>query len=106
MDCDPGLICCSGSCTEPVCWDVGECDDGDICTDDVCEQPGTCTAYCENTFPVCGLTDGCCGPVCDSSNDPECPDCVPTHSKEKGPRCNVGLDNDCDGLIDGDDPDC
>ena len=32
--------------------------------------------------------------------------CVPTHSKEKGPRCSDGLDNDCDGLIDGDDPDC
>lgn len=32
--------------------------------------------------------------------------CVPTHSKEKGPRCSDGLDNDCDLLIDGDDPDC
>jgi len=35
-----------------------------------------------------------------------CDQCVPTHSKEKGPRCSDGLDNDCDGLIDGDDPDC
>jgi hypothetical protein len=32
--------------------------------------------------------------------------CVPTSNKEKGPRCSDGLDNDCDGLTDGDDPDC
>ena len=32
--------------------------------------------------------------------------CVPTSNKEKGPRCSDGIDNDCDGLIDGDDPDC
>jgi hypothetical protein len=32
--------------------------------------------------------------------------CVPTSNKEKGPRCRDGIDNDCDGLIDGDDPDC
>jgi hypothetical protein len=32
--------------------------------------------------------------------------CVPTSNKEKGPRCSDGLDNDCDGAIDGADPDC
>jgi len=32
--------------------------------------------------------------------------CVPTASKEKGPKCTNGLDDDCDGLIDGADPDC
>jgi len=32
--------------------------------------------------------------------------CVPTSGKEKGPKCSDGLDNDCDGLIDGADPDC
>lgn len=45
-----------------------------------------------------GLTDGA---------DPDCQGgCVPTSSKEKGPRCSDGIDNDCDGLIDGADPDC
>ena len=37
---------------------------------------------------------------------PTPPVCVPTHKKEKGPRCSDGLDNDCDFLIDGADPDC
>lgn len=32
------------------------------------------------------------------------PQCVPTASNEKGPRGSDGLDNDCDGLIDGADP--
>jgi len=32
--------------------------------------------------------------------------CTPTHSKEKGPRCMDGIDNDCDGVIDSEDPDC
>ena len=32
--------------------------------------------------------------------------CTPTHNKEKGPRCTDGLDNDCDGMMDSEDPDC
>jgi hypothetical protein len=32
--------------------------------------------------------------------------CVPTSSKEKGPKCSDGIDNDCDTLIDAADPDC
>ena len=32
--------------------------------------------------------------------------CTPTHNKEKGPRCTDGLDNDCDGMTDSEDPDC
>ena len=35
-----------------------------------------------------------------------CSSCTPTHNKEKGPRCTDGLDNDCDGVIDSEDPDC
>ena len=45
----------------------------------------------------------CLDPAC--GTDPLCP-CVPTASKEKGPRCTDGIDNDCDGFIDGADPDC
>ena len=85
--CDTGQgVCCSGSCTTAVCTVDADCDDGDSCTIDSCLSGGTCAASCDNT------------------PDPSC--CVPTHNKEKGPRCSDGIDNDCDGLIDGDDPDC
>ena len=49
-----------------------------------------------------------CQPSCLAFDVSACGDpvCVPTHSKEKGRRCSDGLDNDCDGLIDGADPDC
>jgi hypothetical protein len=46
-----------------------------------------------------------CGPLCNQSNDLDCA-CVPTHSKEKRPRCRDNIDNDCDGLVDKVDPDC
>jgi hypothetical protein len=85
-DCDPG-ICCDGSCFVP-CESDASCDDSDICTIDTCIGAGSCDAYCEYS----------------PSGVPGC--CVPTHSKEKGPRCTDGLDNDCDGLIDAADPDC
>lgn len=85
-------VCCGGSCSSPCNFDI-DCDDGDICTDDSCVgTPGTCSASCDNVFDV--------------TNDPSCDACIPTHNKEKGPRCSDGIDNDCDGLIDGDDPDC
>jgi len=43
--------------------------------------------------------------LCDQNSDSDCA-CVPTHGKEKGPRCRDNIDNDCDGLVDGNDPDC
>jgi hypothetical protein len=101
-----GMICCGGLCVMPECAANIDCDDGDSCTDDLCSFPSTCASFCTSNHPECGLSDGCCGPDCDHSNDPDCPDCVPTHPKEKGPRCSDGLDNDCDGLVDGADPDC
>ena len=100
-------ICCSGSCDTAACSVNSDCDDGDSCSTDTCTNGGLCAAACDNSFPACDLnvSDGCCGPSCDQSTDIDCT-CVPTHPKEKGPRCSDGIDNDCDGLTDGDDPDC
>jgi len=102
-------ICCSGSCDTAACMSDMDCDDGDnFCSlNDVCRNPGTCAAACDNSFPACSLHElnQCCGPQCNQSNDLDCA-CVPTHSKEKGVRCRDNIDNDCDGLVDGDDPDC
>jgi len=85
----PSERCCAGLCLTRY-GIGGDCDDGDDCTKDI-HQPGKnppCSSYCEHVpYPDCLL-------------------CIPTHSKEKGPRCSDGLDNDCDGLIDDEDTDC
>ena len=90
-DCEgePG-VCCAGQCVTPQCTVDADCNDGDECTFDTCVIGGNppCSSYCQH------------------EPDPSCEECVPTHSKEKGPRCTDGIDNDCDGLTDGDDPDC
>ena len=71
-----------------------ECDGSDFGTE-TCGSNG-----CTGGFLTC--TSGC---TIDTSTCTGC-SCVPTHNNEKGPRCSDGLDNDCDLLIDGDDPDC
>jgi hypothetical protein len=87
--CESGYLCCDGSCVVPQCWVHSDCaPDGDICTDDVCIDGGTCEAGCQYV----------------PNDNPAC--CVATHPKEKGPRCNDELDNDCDGAVDEEDPDC
>ena len=75
-----------------MCHTDADCADADICTDDACVDAGTCSASCSNIF--------------DETNDPSCvQDCIPTRPHEKK-YCSDGIDNDCDGLIDDDDPDC
>ena len=81
------------------------------CNDNRCGGPSACSAtpvpgFCCGDFACdaeseCDICDADCGgdPACDVT-------CVPTSSKEKGKKCTDGIDNDCDGLIDGDDPDC
>ena len=103
--CGDGGICCSGSCDTLVCDFNADCDDGDSCSTSICTSGGSCAASCETSFLACGESDGCCGSLCDEDSDPDCA-CVPTHTKEKGPRCRDDIDNDCDGLVDGADPDC
>ncbi|UCC31675.1 MAG: hypothetical protein JSU86_05225, partial [Phycisphaerales bacterium] len=73
-----GGVCCGGTCTVPVCSVNADCDDAEACTTDTCLSGGTCSAYCENTWPACDLTtpDGCCGPGCTASNDADC-ECLP-----------------------------
>ena len=70
--CEAGNICCDGQCVTPVCSNDGDCSDEYDCTIDTCNYPNSCNASCINTWPACGIEDGCCGPNCLSSTDPDC----------------------------------
>jgi len=51
----------------PPCTTDTQCDDSNACTVDTCAS-----GACVHTWPACGLNDGCCGPTCTSSTDPNC----------------------------------
>ncbi len=112
------VFCGDSRCTSGGfdCTEVEAPGGGAFCCGDLACSPGencsNCGLDCNTGAEVCtgGLDEDCDGDVdcadSDCSGDPACQGCVPTHSKEKGPRCSDGIDNDCDGLIDGADPDC
>jgi len=69
--CNDGLFCTNpDTCTAGVCGGPARsCDDGKSCTADSCNEN---TDSCENIWSACGIVDGCCGPTCNSLNDPDC----------------------------------
>ncbi|MCD6500625.1 peptidase S8 [bacterium] len=70
--CNDGLYCNVGeTCQAGVCTggSARNCDDGERCTEDSCDE---ISDVCINTWPACGISDGCCGPECDSTNDSDC----------------------------------
>jgi minor extracellular protease Epr len=64
--CTVGENCQSGAC---VGGSARVCDDGEACTADSCSEG---TDSCQYVWPACSLVDGCCGPECNSGNDPDC----------------------------------
>jgi hypothetical protein len=91
-----GNSCIAGSTGAPYCCGDGTCG-GD-------EDSFNCEIDC-GTAPSCGDT------VCDVGNGEEpctCPaDCgAPPSNEVPDQTCNDGLDNDCDGAVDGADGDC
>ncbi|MEM3755335.1 MAG: S8 family peptidase [Candidatus Bathyarchaeia archaeon] len=70
--CEDGLFCTvSDTCQAGVCTSGKErdCSDSEVCTIDKCNEE---LKTCENIWPSCGLSDGCCGPECNSLNDQDC----------------------------------
>jgi spore coat protein A len=103
VDCAPG----GGACTPTEPTEVS-CFDGldNDCNNDIdCED-----ASCDGAT---GPTTSCGVGICADTGDLICTGgsqvdtCVPgTPTETPEVSCNDGLDNDCDGLIDADDPDC
>lgn len=104
MVCDDSEVCTSdfcvdGSCsfaplTGPACSA-----DTNSCTDDVCDA-GVCTHPNDNTNTC---TDGL---ACTSSDHCVSGSCTGTPGVETGVKCSNGIDDDCDFLIDSQDPNC
>jgi hypothetical protein len=97
----PGVTICGDLPPDPVCpnnvAETGEVCDGTDLNGETCLSQG----YGDGTL-ACNET--CSGFIYEACSPP--PSCVPTHNNEKGPRCSDDIDNDCDGLIDNEDPDC
>jgi serine protease AprX len=84
--------------------------DSEICTGGVdedldglidCDDPD-CKAECAALYCFKGRLDGDCNPKKDGNLCPDCLDTTPPGSE----ICTGGVDEDLDGLIDCDDPDC
>ena len=118
-------VCVAGQCTGGPC----DCDDGNPCTDDIVDPAVGCVhvplqeAPCDDG-DVCTVGDSCRQGVCVGATPRNCDDGNPCTADACHPnvgcahrltencaglhdeRCNDMFDNDQDGLVDMDDPDC
>lgn len=108
--CNDNNPCTADACDEQVCRNLSVedgtgCDDGAYCTmDDAC-QGGVCTGQ---TNP-CDDGDPCTQDGCDEVLN-RCDHTPVLEPGSEGPpgdqTCANGVDDDCDGWTDGDDPNC
>lgn len=103
--CTHSDICVDGSC-EGITY---SCSDGKPCTTDICDGQGGCTNVIDVSHCLIAgncYTDGEVNPVndceeCNSSVSQTTWTAIATET-----NCSDGIDNDCDTLTDGEDPDC
>ena len=98
-----GVMCCVDACLEDV-----HCGDGDPCTDDVCDEAtGACASTPHNAVscPAQGVCAAAPPPVCDPDSGLYVCDLPGVPGWESSEASCDGLDNDCDGLTDANDPD-
>ena len=99
-DCDDGNASINPgaveNCTDGIDNDCDFLVDSDDPSADNC--PASCTDFDNDGYNIEGVAAGC-GPIdCDDDNGLVNPG--------ESENCTDGIDNDCDELIDGDDPDC
>jgi hypothetical protein len=130
--CDPA----TGSCSAPAKTDGAVCDDGDACTQSDTCQGGTCVGASPvvcSALDQCHDA-GTCDPSTGTCSSPEIPGCIPCNTDDDCDdqdactvdTCSAGvcvstasencgrvaeicgdcIDNDGDGLVDYEDPDC
>jgi len=108
LDCDDHQVCTEDDC-DPVqgCTHTeltGPCDDGDPCTmNDQCSG-GVCGGEPADADGDGHLPEACGGGDCNDGNENIHPDVF--EGPEGAAVCSDGIDNDCDGLTDLDDPSC
>ena len=98
--CEDGLFCTENDyCSGGICQTgatAKTCDDGEVCTDDSCNKD---LDICEYIWPNCGISDGCCGPLCSDVDDIDCKDCSGCFKQVCDGKCNPSKEgSDC--------PDC
>lgn len=92
-----------GLVRERFCCGAGGGENPVGCDDARCFEAGVSCTSDPSIEPCCG--DGLCTGFETGCNCPE--DCgTPALGEIRGATCNDGLDNDCDKLVDCDDPDC
>lgn len=103
-ECDDGNACTSGNCANGTCvfspLSGVVCDDGNTCSvGDMC-QSGACTAGSgQKDSDADGAVDKACGGT-------DCNDASGLAKPSLPEDCSDGLDNDCNDLIDDEDPAC
>ncbi len=105
--CDDGLFCTSGeACSAGDCTGTPtDCADEDLCTVDSCDEDND---QCVHEPQDCDDGNACTSDSCDPSTG-DClndPDPAAVEGPAGDPTCSDGVDNDCDELTDGDDPQC
>ena len=108
--CNPGLFNSSGAgqhCAGGVCVLAPGTDTND------CEAEETIDYYCDtdgdgyiSSTPTGSCPPGEIPPGCQATPGDDCDDTNPDVNPGAAENCTDGIDNDCDGLIDGNDPDC
>lgn len=90
------VACVNNACVQQA--NTGACDDGDPCTsNDVCAS-----GSCQGVLMNCDDGDPCTSDACSQGSCVHIPQALPGATE----ICGDGLDNDCNGLTDGEDSAC